>query len=127
MTTPYLDLTPVGDLKDLVAWQVAMDLAVAIYQKTRRFPDDERFGLQLQVRRAGVSVASNIAEGHGRVDRRDYARCVRIARGSLKEAETQMIIAGRVGFLPNDSLHELLGLTNRSNRLITGLLRSLRR
>ena len=91
MTNDPPNRPAVADLKDLVAWQVAMDFAEAVYRATRRFPNDERFGLRMQLRRAGVSVASNIAEGHGRVNRRDYARFVLIARGSLKEAETQPI------------------------------------
>src|SRR5262245_28142903 len=91
-------LPPVGDLKDLVAWQVAMDLAETVYKSTRAFPADERFGLRLQLRRAAVSVASNIAEGHGRINRRDYARFVLIARGSLKETETQILLSLRLGF-----------------------------
>src|SRR5256885_14874780 len=101
MTNPSSD--PTWDLKDLVAWQVAMDFATEVYRLTRSFPSDERFGLRLQVRRAAVSVASNIAEGHGRSNRREYARFVSIARGSLKEAETQIILAQRLGFMtPSD-------------------------
>jgi len=125
MTNPSQN-HPVGDLKELIAWQVAMDLAEAVYRATRRFPDDERFGLRLQVRRAAVSVPSNIAEGHGRVDRGDYARHVRIARGSLKEVETQIILSRRLGFFSEKTSSQLLATISRANRLITGLLRRLR-
>ena len=117
---------PGWDLKDLVAWQVAMDLATAVYQQTRRFPADERFGLRLQVRRAAVSVASNIAEGHGRSNKREYARYVLIARGSLKEAETQIILAERLEYLSPSQRDQLLKLTDRVNKLLTGLRRRLR-
>jgi four helix bundle protein len=125
MTTP-LPLVPSWDLKDLVAWQVALDFATSVYQATRRFPDDERFGLRMQVRRSVVSVASNIAEGHGRSNRREYARFVLIARGSLKEAETQLLLCERLGYLSQTKAQELLALSARINRLLTGLRRRLK-
>jgi len=124
MTSPHV-AAPGWDLKNLVAWQVAIDLAEAVYKATRSFPEDERFGLRLQVRKAVVSIASNIAEGHGRSSRRDYARYVLIARGSLKEVETQLLLCQRLGFLTTEVTQELLALTNRTNRLITGLRRRL--
>ncbi|HEU4993258.1 MAG TPA: four helix bundle protein [Gemmatimonadaceae bacterium] len=119
-------LPPVGDLKELVAWQVAMDLAEAVYKATRGFPSDERFGLRLQLRRAAVSVASNVAEGHGRINRREYARFVLIARGSLKETETQILLSQRLGYMDAGQAESLLGLSTRANKLITGLKRRLR-
>jgi four helix bundle protein len=125
MSTPQVP-TPGWDLKELVAWQVAMDFAVAVYETTRRFPPDERFGLRMQVRRAAVSVASNIAEGHGRSNRREYARYVLIARGSLKEAETQILLSRRLEFLAAAQADDLLTRINRINRLLTGLRRRLR-
>jgi four helix bundle protein len=112
------------DLKNLVAWQVAMDFATGVYRATRDFPRDEILGLRLQVRRAAVSVPSNIAEGHGRSGSRDYARYLLIARGSLKEAETQIILASRLGYLTEKRL-ELLLLAVRINKLITGLRKRL--
>ena len=116
---------PGWDLKNLVAWQVAMDLAEAVYRATRAFPEDERFGLRMQVRRAAVSVASNIAEGHGRTSKKDYSRFVMIARGSLKEVETQLILCQRLEFLTDIDLNPLLELSSRANRLLTGLRRRL--
>jgi four helix bundle protein len=113
------------DLKDLVAWQVSMDFAQAVYQASRAFPTDERFGLRMQLRRAAVSVAANVAEGHGRSSRRDYARFVLIARGSLKEAETLLLLSVRLGFMRNDIAEELLSVAGRINRLLTGLRRRL--
>jgi four helix bundle protein len=116
---------PSWDLKDLVAWQVAMDLATDVYKATRHFPADERFGLRLQPRRAAVSVASNIAEGHGRSSKREFSRYALIARGSLKEAETHIILSGRLGYLSSSQSERLLGLAARINTLITGLRRRL--
>jgi four helix bundle protein len=112
---------PEWDLKNLVAWQVAMDFAVATYQITKKFPSDERFGLRLQLRRASVSVASNIAEGHGRTRKREYARFALIARGSLKEAETQLHLATRLGYLEEGDVAALLATAMRLNKLLTGL------
>jgi four helix bundle protein len=126
MTTVPPSTPPVGDLKELVAWQVAMDFAEGVYAGTRTFPNDERFGLRMQLRRSAVSVASNIAEGHGRTNRREYARFLLIARGSLKEAETQLLLAERLGFMKREALEELLKLAMRINRLLTGLIRRLR-
>jgi four helix bundle protein len=116
---------PAWDLKNLVAWQVAMDFSVAVYRATRSFPRDETLGLRLQLRRAAVSVASNIAEGHGRSGTREYARYLLIARGSLKEAETQIILAERLGYLNAVRCQELLELAVRTNKLITGLRKRL--
>lgn len=124
--TNHPEKRPVSDLKDLMAWQVAMDFAVGIYQATRGFPEDERFGLCFQLRRAGISVPSNIAEGHGRVNRKDYARFVLIARGSLKEAETQLLIARRLRYMTNGTIEALLDVASRINRLLWGLHKRLR-
>jgi four helix bundle protein len=121
-----MSASPGWDLKNLVAWQVSMDFAAAIHIATRDFPDDERFGLSMQLRRAAVSVPSNIAEGHGRTSRREYARFVLIARGSLKEAETQVLLAQRFAYLTPEKTEELLGLSTRINKLLTGLQRRLR-
>ena len=119
--------TSTGDLKELVAWQVAMDFAESTYRSTQKFPDDEKFGLRLQLRRAAVSVASNIAEGHGRTSPREYARFVLIARGSLKEAETQVLLSQRLGYLSSEAAEELVSIISRNNRLLAGLLRRLRK
>src|SRR5438309_91430 len=108
MTHDRLPLKPVKDLQDLLAWQVAMDFCVDVYTATRRFPADERFGLRLQLRRDTVSVASNIAEGHGRTNRGEYLHCVAIARGSLKECETQLLLAERLGFVSREQISAAL-------------------
>lgn len=122
MITEY---QPGWDLKELVAWQIAMDLATAVYNATKRYPEDEKFGLRMQLRRAAVSVASNIAEGHGRSGKKEFARFVLIARGSLKEAETQILLSNRLGYLDEKRTKELLDLSSRVNRLLTGLRKRL--
>jgi four helix bundle protein len=111
---------------DLIAWQKAMDLVVRVYEATQRFPADERFGLTNQVRRAAVSVPSNIAEGQGRHSTRDFVRCLSIAYGSLQEVETQLVIARRLDYLEAAFETGLSELTSEVARLINGLINSLR-
>ena len=93
-------------LEKLIIWQKAIDLAEMVYELTRAFPDDERYGLTSQIRRASTSIASNIAEGYGRLGRRDYARYLGIARGSAYEVFTQLAIARRAGYEFDDVVLE---------------------
>jgi four helix bundle protein len=113
------------DVKQLQVWQKAIALCEAIYQATHRFPDDERFGLTTQMRRAAVSIPSNLAEGYGRGTRRDYRQFVRIARGSAFEVETQIIVAQRLGFLTDDAANVLVSQVREVLRMLNGLIRSL--
>jgi len=110
---------------DLVAWQKAMDLVLQIYKVTKEFPPEERFGLTNQLRRAVVSVPSNIAEGQGRHATRDFLRCLSIAYGSLQEVETQLLIASRLDYLKEAARPGLFDLTSEVARLINGLMNSL--
>ncbi len=84
--------------RDLVVWQRAIEMTVAVYKSSSRFPKDEMYGLTSQVRRASVSVASNIAEGYGRGTRGEYKQFLNIARGSNYEVQTQLVIARELGF-----------------------------
>ena len=118
---PYLRL------EDLDAWKVGMDLAEDVYRSTSGFPREEHYGLRLQVRRAAVSIVSNIAEGHGRVGAADNARYVLMARGSLKETETQIHLSRRLAFLDAAAADRLLALCDRLSRLLFRLHRSLKR
>jgi four helix bundle protein len=111
--------------KDLIAWQKAMDLVVEVYQATGAFPPDERFGLTNQVRRAAVSVPSNIAEGQGRGPTRDFVRFLCVARGSLQEVETQLILAARLGSMPQQRCDRLSDLIIELAKVINGLIRSI--
>lgn len=90
---------PLKSYRDLLAWQKAMDLVISIYKVSALFPKEEKYSLTQQIRRAVVSVPSNIAEGYGRKHRGDYTHHLSIANGSLKEVETQLIVAGRLVYI----------------------------
>lgn len=111
--------------KDLVAWQKAMELVVKIYHVTDEFPRQEVFGLVNQVRRAAVSIPSNIAEGQGRGTTRDFLHFLAVARGSLQEVETQLLIANRLGYLPENNTGPLINLIGEVARIMHGLRASL--
>jgi four helix bundle protein len=112
--------------RDLTAWQRGMDLVEAVYRITRAWPADERFSLVDQVRRAAISVPANIAEGQGRAGTREFLHHLSIARGSLCEIETHLLIGqglGYGGIKANDSAIELAA---EVGRLLNGLARRLR-
>jgi four helix bundle protein len=111
--------------RELVVWQKSIELTVQAYHLARRFPDDERFGLISQMRRAAVLVPANIAEGNGRVQRRAYANHVSIARGSLRELETLTEISLRLGYVKLDELAEFRELLDYVGRMLTKLLKRL--
>jgi four helix bundle protein len=113
--------------RDLIAWQKAMDLVEGVYEASAGFPTDERFGLTSQVRRAVVSVASNIAEGQGRRSRGEFVHFLTIAHGSLREVETQILIAMRLSYLDTGTGESVLAVCGEVGRLISGLVRSLER
>jgi four helix bundle protein len=107
--------------RDLVVWQKAMTLVTDVYQVTRSFPKDEVYGLTAQLRRAAVSVPSNLAEGHGRNSRKEFHHFVGQARGSLTELETQLEIAANLGYLSQANASELLGRASEIARMLNGL------
>jgi four helix bundle protein len=113
----------VRTFRDLTVWRKAIELAKTTYQVTQRLPTDERFGLTVQMRRAAVSIASNIAEGNARQTRKDYIHYLTIARGSLAELETQLTIASALGLI-SDAARMTGGLAE-VDRLLQGLIRSL--
>jgi four helix bundle protein len=113
--------------RDLVAWQKGIDLCELIYRASSRFPREEIYGLTSQIRRAAVSVPSNIAEGTGRITKGEFVQSVGHARGSLLEVETQLIVAQRLGYLDSNETDELLELTNEIGKITNGLIRSLTR
>ena len=109
----------------LVAWQKAMDMVTKIYEATREFPREEMYGLTSQLRRAAVSVASNIAEGKGRLTVGEYRHFLGQARGSLLEAATQIRIAQNLNFFTQPQAEELLDATDETGRVLNGLIASL--
>jgi four helix bundle protein len=116
---------PIRSYKDLDVWQVAMDVAAACYRLTAAFPDDERYGLTAQIRRAAVSIPANIAEGYGRDSTGAYVQFLRVAQGSQKELETLLLLAQRVQIGGSDDLATLLAETERVSRMLRNLVRSL--
>jgi four helix bundle protein len=111
--------------RDLIVWQVGMDLVAESYRLCGRLPRNEIFGLSAQIRRAAVGIPSNIAEGYGRIHRGDYVRFLSIANGSLKELETEVLIAERLGYVTGDQVAGALGLAERVGRLLAALIRRL--
>ena len=116
--------------KDLVLWQKAFDLAIEVHKATSEFPRFELFGLVAQLRRASVSVPSNIAEGSARKSTREFLQFLRIARGSLAEMQTQLHLAKAVGYLPDATFSEIDPKVEEVGRIlnavVVGLLRRLR-
>ena len=102
-------------------------MALAIYKETRSFPRQEVFGLTSQLRRAAVSIASNIVEGAARFSEAEYLRFLDTAYGSAREVEYQVGLAFRLGFLPEQSHRQLSALTVETSKVLNGLLRSLRK
>lgn len=111
----------VTSYRDLQVWRQALNLAEAIYEATAHWPRDERFGLISQIRRAAVSVASNIAEGATRRSTGEFIQFVGMARGSLAEAETQLILAQRLGYLPQSDEQALLAASSEISRMLVAL------
>ena len=111
--------------KDLEAWQQAMELADLVYRTSRGFPKEELFSLTSQVRRAAISIPSNIAEGSGRKSDHEFVHFLSIANGSLRELETQMLIASRIGYLVPTQLEALQQQMDTIGRLLTGLRKAI--
>ena len=112
--------------KDLVVWQRSVELTTDVYKLTSNFPESERFGLTNQMRRAAVSVASNIAEGYGRLTKGEYVQFLGHARGSCSEIETQIVIAKNLGFGAAQSLDSAETRCNDVGRLLGALIKSIR-
>jgi four helix bundle protein len=115
------------NFEKLDVWKKSIELADSIYSRTRAFPAEERFGLTNQLRRAAVSVSSNIAEGSSRSSKIDFARFIEIGIGSIFELAFQIFIARRQGFLSKDSFRELYRDAQEIGRMLSGLRNSLAR
>ena len=112
--------------RDLEVWQEAMQLAEAAYKVAITYPKESTWGLKQQTQRAALSVPANIAEGHARGYRKEFYHFTAIARGSLAELETHIILAHRLGYLSQENLDDLWKKAKTVGRLLNGLLRSLR-
>jgi four helix bundle protein len=113
--------------RQLVAWQKAMDFAESIYRITKKFPRDEIYGITSQLRRAAVSIPSNIAEGQGRWSSKEFVHFLGNANGSLQESETQVLLAHRLAYIDEEDLEKLLLQTTEVGRIIHGLSGAIRR
>jgi four helix bundle protein len=110
-----------------VAWQKAMELVTEIYKVSQRFPKEEIFGLTSQIRRAAISIPSNIAEGRGKSSTGEFQQFLYHARGSLAEVETQLLIAINLGYLDKPDVSHIMELIARVGRLLHGLLSAIKK
>jgi four helix bundle protein len=115
----------VKNYQELIVWQKAMDIVEDVYKVSRSFPREEIYALTSQIRRAAVSIPSNIAEGQGRRTTADFLRHLSIAYGSLREVETQTIIARRLKYIAQSQLDEIMNRAGEVGRLLNGLMNSL--
>jgi len=113
------------NFKELKAWQKAYQLCLEVYRSTKSFPKEELYGLTSQVRRAAVSVPSNIAEGYGRRTSGEYIQALYVAYGSNCELETQILLSGDLGFIKHEDLDKLQKGLGDVERLLKALIRSL--
>jgi four helix bundle protein len=111
--------------KDLEVWQMGISLAEGCYRLTARLPKDELYGITTQVRRASVSVPANIAEGFGRDQTGGFVQFLRISQGSVRELETHLLIAQRVGLTSDESVQPLMTKCERISKMLRSLIRSL--
>lgn len=112
--------------RDLNVWQVGMDLAAGVYEMTRKFPSHEKWGLGSQLERAAVSIPANIAEGHAKDSTKQFLFHVSVARGSVAESETHLMLAERLGYGKKDTIADLLVLCDRISKMLQKLQKSLR-
>jgi four helix bundle protein len=114
------------DFRQLQVWEKSHQLALAVYKATKEFPKEELYGLTSQIRRASMSVPTNIAEGCGKYTDADFARFVQIAMGSASETEYQLLLAGDLGFLRDDTYNILHNNVEEVKRMLASLLKTLR-
>ena len=111
--------------EDLSVWKKSMNLAVKIYELTKHMPKEELYGLTAQMRRAAVSIPSNIAEGQQRASTKEFLRFLSIARGSNAELQTQLVLACRLGYFQSEQIRETMNLTREISKMINALMISL--
>jgi len=111
--------------RDFIVWQKAVAMVAEVYRATQSFPRKETYGLTSQLRRSAVSVASNIAEGQGRISKPEFRQFLGMARGSLLEMETQIVIASNLGYVSHETVDRLAASSGEVSRLLHGLMQSL--
>lgn len=112
--------------RELKVWSLAMELVENIYSHTTSFPHEEKFGLSSQLRRAAVSVPSNIAEGHSKQSSKEYLRHISIAMGSLAELETQVELSKRLNYVNAESLNELISCMDEIGKMLRGIQKTMK-
>ncbi len=117
----------IKNYRDLTVWQSAMDLVEEVYRLSSQFPKDELYGLTAQMRRAAVSIPSNIAEGQGRGGDTEFHRFLRIAYGSLRELETQILLSQRLGYTGPEETKAILENAAETGRMLNGLINCLKK
>lgn len=122
---PSTAVKKIRGYKDLMVWQKGIEIVDAVYDLTKRFPDDERFGLSVQMQKASVSIPSNIAEGHGRQYTKEFQQFCRIALGSCSELETQLIIAKRRNYLAEETFLVVSEMLDHEARMLMKLIKGL--
>lgn len=115
----------VKSYQDLIVWQKAMNMVEMVYQATKGFPKEERYGLTNQVRRAAVSIPSNIAEGHARSSTAEFRNFLSIAQGSKAEVETQIQIAQRLLYISQEHAQEMLSILKEISKMLAALINKL--
>ena len=118
-------MNPVKTFEDLIIWQKSIVLTKQIYTITRKFPKEEIYGLSNQLRRASVSIASNIAEGYGRITRNDYKRFLSFSFGSTFEIQTQLIICIEIGIINNEDFNESMMLSKEISAMLYAIIKKL--
>ena len=112
--------------RDLLIWQNSIELVTKIYQETKQFPEDEKYGLVTQLRRSAVSIPSNIAEGYGRNSKREFSRYLHIAMGSLFEVQTQIEIAQNLKYLKEETFLALFESSREIERMMSSFINTLK-
>lgn len=116
----------IRDYKDLIVWQKSMDLGVEVYRMVKKLPKEERFAMSDQLRRAAISIPSNIAEGQSRNSIKEFIYFLSIAKGSKAELETQLLLCEKTNYLKNSDIEEALNMMTEIGKMLNSLQKSLR-
>ncbi len=117
----------VKDFKDLIVWQKAMELVAEVYQLVKKLPKEELFALSDQIRRAAISIPSNIAEGQGRNSKKEYNHFLAIAKGSKAELETQLLLCVKIKYLENSEIETAINLIHEVGKMLNSLQKFLKK